>query len=105
MFYFGYIFITPLYKIFSGAYGQVKTEALFGSIGTLIGTLASKIEVIKMSKKAVEKLFESLYRLSDLRWIFRETSPLHELNEDQEKRARKILEEVRECLDDIEEEI
>lgn len=58
-----------------------------------------------MSKKAVEKLFNSLYQLTDLRQIFRETSPNHELTKDQEKEMREILKKVRNNLEEIEEEI
>lgn len=58
-----------------------------------------------MSKKAVEKLFSSLYRLTDMRKIFRDTSPQHNLNKEQKKEIEEILEEVRENLDEIEEEM
>lgn len=53
----------------------------------------------------MDKLFDSLYNLTDLREIFRKTSPTHELNDDQEKRMKEILEEVRKNLDLIEEEM
>lgn len=58
-----------------------------------------------MSKKAVEKLFNALYRLTDLRQIFRETSPNHNLTEEQEKKAEDILEDVRKDLEILEEEM
>ncbi|KXA94977.1 hypothetical protein AKJ65_02940 [candidate division MSBL1 archaeon SCGC-AAA259E19] len=58
-----------------------------------------------MSKKAVEKLFDSLYLLTDLRQIFRETSPNHELKKEQVEEVKKIVKEVRENLDEIEEEM
>lgn len=55
-----------------------------------------------MRQKSVENIFEALYRLTDMRNIFRETSPAHELNESQEKQLRDILGEVRKNLDEIE---
>lgn len=55
-----------------------------------------------MSEKAVERLFESLYRLTDLRVIFRETSPTHDLSEEQREEVEEILNEVRENLEVIE---
>lgn len=58
-----------------------------------------------MSEEAVDKLFDSLYKLTDLREIFRKTSPTHELDSDQEEEMKEILEEVRKNLDYIEEEI
>jgi len=51
-----------------------------------------------MSKKSVEKLFDSLYRLTDLRQIFRETSPNHELSEEQKEELKEIVKEVKENL-------
>lgn len=58
-----------------------------------------------MSKKAVEKLFDSLYRLTDLREIFRKTSPNHELSDEQKEQIKEIVEGVKEDLDKIEEEM
>lgn len=58
-----------------------------------------------MSKKSVDKLFDSLYRLTDLRAIFRETSPEHELSDDQKEEVKEIIEDVKGDLDAIEEEM
>ncbi len=58
-----------------------------------------------MSEEAVDKLFDSLYKLTDLREIFRKTSPTHELDSDQREEMKEILKEVRENLDSIEEEM
>ncbi len=55
-----------------------------------------------MSEESVERLFESLYRLTDLRGIFRETAPGHELSEEQKEEVKEIIDEVRENLDSIE---
>lgn len=54
-----------------------------------------------MGKKSVEKLFESLYKLIDLRTIFRETSPTHELSDEKKEKMKRLIEEVKENLDDI----
>lgn len=58
-----------------------------------------------MSKKAVEKLFNSLYGLTDLRQLFRDTAPKHEFNEEQKEDAMKLLDEVEKNLEEIKEEI
>ncbi len=58
-----------------------------------------------MGKKSVENLFDTLYRLTDLREIFRETSPNHELDENQREEVGKIISDVRKKLDNIEEEM
>lgn len=56
-----------------------------------------------MGKKSVDKLFESLYRLTDLRDIFRKTSPAHKLTDEQKKEVKEILDEVKDNMDRIEE--
>lgn len=58
-----------------------------------------------MSKKVVDKLFESLYELTDFRQILRETAPEHELDGERRERALEILDKVKKNLDEIEEEI
>lgn len=58
-----------------------------------------------MSEKAVDELFDCLYRLTDLRQIFRVTSPDHELSEEQRDEVAEIVEEVKESLEVIEEEM
>lgn len=58
-----------------------------------------------MSEKAVEKLFDALYKLTDLREMFRKTAPTHELDNAQEEEMKDILKEVRKDLDSIEEEM
>lgn len=58
-----------------------------------------------MSKRAVDAVFESLFQLSDLRFIFRETSPGHELDEQQKEKMAGILEKVRKQVDIIEKEM
>lgn len=58
-----------------------------------------------MSKKSIEKLFDSLYRLTDLRQIFRETSPTHKLSGEQKEELEEIVNEVKEKLDEIQEDM
>ncbi len=58
-----------------------------------------------MTEKAVEETFAALFALTDLRQIFRETKPTYELNNEQEKRVRKIVERVRQSLKIIEKEL
>ncbi len=58
-----------------------------------------------MSEKAVEKTFEALFALTDLRQIYRETKPTYELTDEQRKMVRKIIEKVRESLKTIEGEL
>lgn len=58
-----------------------------------------------MSEKAVDKLFEALYSLTDLREIFRKTSPKHDLNKKQREKTEKILKNVRKNLEEIEKEM
>lgn len=58
-----------------------------------------------MSKKAVDKLFDALYRLTDLRQIFRDTSPNHDLSEEQKDEVEDILGDVRKDLEVLEEEM
>lgn len=58
-----------------------------------------------MSEESVEKLFDSIYGLIDLREIFRKTSPIHELSDSQEEEVRKKVDEIRENLDYIQEDL
>ena len=56
-----------------------------------------------MSEKVVEELFASLFALTDLRQILRETKPTYNLNEIQRHQVREIVESVRVSLSVIEE--
>ena len=51
--------------------------------------------------KQVEKTFESLFLLEDLREIWRKTVPEHKLIEEQKKQVNEILNKIRKNLDDI----
>ena len=58
-----------------------------------------------MSRNAVEKTFEALFALTDLRQIFRDTKPEYRLNDEKREEIRRILGTVRECVDVIEREM
>jgi len=58
-----------------------------------------------MTKKIVEKTFEALFALEDLREVLRKTTPFHNLTKDQRGEAKAIVLKVRKALDKIEEEI
>jgi Sep-tRNA:Cys-tRNA synthetase len=58
-----------------------------------------------MSEKIVEKTFEALFALEDLREILRKTAPFHNLTEEQKEEVKAILGKVRKALNRIEEEI
>jgi len=50
----------------------------------------------------IQKTYEALFALEDLREILRETSPEHKLNKEQEEKFKKILSELKKSLEGIE---
>jgi len=54
-----------------------------------------------VSKRAVDAVFESIFQLTDLRFIFRETAPGHELDDEQKEKVAGILEKVKKQVDVI----
>jgi len=56
------------------------------------------VEVINLSTKAVEATFDALFALTELRGIYRETTPHHKLSKEQAEKVNHILESVRENL-------
>jgi uncharacterized protein YgfB (UPF0149 family) len=58
-----------------------------------------------MSEKAVQETFEALFALTDLRQIFRETKPDHQLNDEQKKKVEEVIKNVRRSLGIIEKEL
>jgi len=58
-----------------------------------------------MREKLVEKMFEALFALEDLREILRKTAPFDELTETQKKELHEALRKTRATLDDIEHEL
>ena len=57
-----------------------------------------------MREKIVEKTFDALFALEDLREILRKTAPF-DLTKEQVEEARKVLAKVRKALDEIEREM
>lgn len=55
-----------------------------------------------MREKMVDKTFEALYTLEDLRGILRKTAPFDKLTESQKEDLLKALRKVRAALDAIE---
>jgi len=55
-------------------------------------------------EKVVEKTFEALFALEDLRELLRKTAPF-DLTKEQIEEAKKILAKVRKTLDEIEGEL
>jgi len=55
--------------------------------------------------KIVEETFASLFSLTDLRQILREAKPNRTLNKDQKRKVKSIIENVRQSLQIIEEEL
>lgn len=51
-----------------------------------------------MSRKAVEATFDALFALTELRGIYRETTPHHKLSKEQAEKVNYILEAVGKSL-------
>jgi len=60
---------------------------------------------MNMSRKAVEATFEALFALTELRSIYRETTPNHKLSESQVEKVNHILESIGKNLTLIEEDL
>ncbi len=58
-----------------------------------------------MREKIVEKTFEALFALEDLREILRKTAPFDKLDESQKRDVLEVLRKTRAALDAIEEEL
>ncbi|MCP1715312.1 hypothetical protein J2T58_001170 [Methanocalculus alkaliphilus] len=58
-----------------------------------------------MSQRATDALFQSLFLLTDIRVMLRETAPLHELDTGEKAKAEKILSKVRRQVEILEEEL
>jgi len=63
------------------------------------------LESITVTKKIVEKTFEALFALEDLREVLRKTTPFYNLTEEQKEEVKTIVLKVRKALDEIEEKI
>ena len=60
---------------------------------------------MNMSDEAVQETFEALFALTDLRQIFRDTKPTHQLSDEQLQKVKEIIEKVRHSADVIEKEL
>ncbi|NMA09739.1 hypothetical protein L21_1708 [Methanoculleus chikugoensis] len=58
-----------------------------------------------MSKRAVDAVFQALFLLSDVRFLLRETTPGHDLDEAQKARAATTLDKVKRQVAILEEEL
>lgn len=58
-----------------------------------------------MREKIVEKTFEALFALEDLREILRKTAPFENLTENQKTEVLEALRKARTALDEIEREL
>jgi len=58
-----------------------------------------------MSQRATDALFQSLFLLTDIRVMLRETAPLHELDTGEMAKAEKILSKVKRQVEILEEEL
>lgn len=47
-----------------------------------------------MSKRAIDAVFEGMFLLTDIRAILRETAPLHDLDEDQQRQVNTLLDDL-----------
>ena len=57
------------------------------------------------NERAVKQLFEGVFALTDLRMIFRESTPTHDFSEEQKKRAKEALDRARKAIADLEKEL
>jgi hypothetical protein len=58
-----------------------------------------------MTQNQVEKTFEALYTLEDLRELWRRTAPFHQLTPEQKSKADMLIQKARNALDQIEREL
>jgi Sep-tRNA:Cys-tRNA synthetase len=58
-----------------------------------------------MTQKQVEKTFQALYALEDLRELWRKTTPHHKLTPEQKRAAKAHISKVRSAIDQIEREL
>lgn len=57
-----------------------------------------------MTEKAVGATFNALFALTDLRCIYREIKPAYKLNEEQKRKVKESIEQVKTAIKIIEEE-
>jgi hypothetical protein len=58
-----------------------------------------------VSKRAIDAVFESLFILTDLRVMLRETAPRHDLDESQKEKVRSLLDDLEKHVAAVREEL
>ena len=58
-----------------------------------------------MSKRAVDMAFQAIYTLTDLRAVFRETAPSHELDPEQRAQTQRLLDNLERQVASLKQEI
>ena len=58
-----------------------------------------------MSRRAGDALCQGLYLLTDIRFILRETAPVHKLDDEQKARVAKAIEKLKKQVTILEEEL
>lgn len=58
-----------------------------------------------MSRRAVDAVFQGLFTLTDIRVVLRRTAPLHNLSDDDRATVLKSIEELRQQIGILEEEL
>ena len=58
-----------------------------------------------MSKRAVDMVFQATYTLTDLRMIFRDTAPTHELDPENRAQAERLLENLERQVSSLKQEM
>lgn len=58
-----------------------------------------------MTKRAIDAVFESMFILTDLRVLLRETAPLHELDPVQKESAKVLLADLQGKVDLLKEDL
>ena len=61
--------------------------------------------MISVSRKAVEKTFEALFALTDIRQLWRDTAPSHKLSDEQKKKLKESMDRVKAAIKEIEDEL
>lgn len=58
-----------------------------------------------MSRRAVDTVFQSMFALTDIRMLLRETAPAHALDDLQKERARALLTDLEKQVRTLREEL
>ena len=61
--------------------------------------------MIVVSKRAVDRVFQATYTLTDLRMILRDTAPTHELDAENRVTAERLLENLERQVSSLKQEM